>query len=179
MQHMIPLSLAAALLTLSACVPAQHSPAVARLIEPEPIRIAAQGPPDAAPGSCWGRENLPAIVETETRQTILPGNDNTGSSPVYRTETRQKILRDRRELWFETLCESALTPDFVASLQRALAARDLYRGPITREMDARTRNAVRRYQKEQGLDSAILSVAAARQMGLVIVDVPRPVDAAQ
>ena len=58
---------------------------------------------------------------------------------------------------------------FIASLQRALGARDLYRGKISGEMDNRTRASVRRFQKPQGLDSGILSLAAARKLGLVAV----------
>jgi peptidoglycan hydrolase-like protein with peptidoglycan-binding domain len=36
-------------------------------------------------------------------------------------------------------------------------------------MDNRTRAAVRRFQKPQGLDSGILSLAAARKLGLVAI----------
>jgi peptidoglycan hydrolase-like protein with peptidoglycan-binding domain len=39
-------------------------------------------------------------------------------------------------------------------------------------MDARTRAAVRAYQKPEGLDSGILSLAAARRLGLVAVERP-------
>jgi peptidoglycan hydrolase-like protein with peptidoglycan-binding domain len=53
-------------------------------------------------------------------------------------------------------------------LQRALRARALYRGEISGVMDARTRAAVRRLQEPQGLDSGILSLAAARQLGLLV-----------
>ena len=94
---------------------------------------------------------------------------------VYKTETRQEIVRPRRELWFETPCADRMTPEFVASLQRALKARGLYRGPVNGDMTARTRHAIRAFQKPQGLDSAILSTAAAKQLGLVAYEVaPRP-----
>ncbi|WP_330696677.1 peptidoglycan-binding domain-containing protein [Fontisubflavum oceani] len=77
----------------------------------------------------------------------------------------------RRELWFETPCQAEIRdPDFIASLQRALAARDLYRGPANGVMDARTRRAIRAFQEPQGLNSPILSMAAARQLGLVVWD---------
>lgn len=65
--------------------------------------------------------------------------DGTVSYPaVYRTETRQNIVRERRELWFETLCEEELTSDFISSLQRALQVRQYFNGPITGRMDSRT-----------------------------------------
>jgi peptidoglycan hydrolase-like protein with peptidoglycan-binding domain len=41
---------------------------------------------------------------------------------------------------------------------------------VTGTYDWLTRRAVQTYQKEQGLDSATLSLAAARQLGLVAYD---------
>ena len=90
---------------------------------------------------------------------------------VYRTETRQEILRDRKELWFETLCSEEITPAFIASLQRALAARGYYGGAADGRMSLATKRAIRSYQAEQGVDSDVLSLAAARQLGLK--EVPR------
>ena len=89
---------------------------------------------------------------------------------MFKTETRQDIVRPRRDTWFEAPCDSDLTPEFIASVQRALVARSLYRGAINGEMDRATRAAVRRYQKPQGLDSGLLSLAAARQLGLVAIE---------
>jgi len=60
-----------------------------------------------------------------------------------------------------------LTPDFVASLQRALAARGIYAGVVNGQMDAPTRRAIRRYQKPKGPDSDVLSLATAQELGLV------------
>lgn len=161
-------------LALSACNSTLDPGSVARLLEPEPIAVRDTGPPDADPGSCWGREQIPAVIETETYQVLLQPSqiDSAGSllePPIYKTETRQRIVRERVEKWFETICPDAMSQTFTASLQRALSARGLYRGPVTGDFDARTRHAVRRYQKEQGLDSALLSVAAARQLGLVAI----------
>ena len=44
-------------------------------------------------------------------------------------------------------------------------------------MDRLTRRAVRAYQAPLGLDSGILSLAAARKLGLAVVDVARDGDA--
>lgn len=151
------------------------SPAVTRLIEPEPqILRAADGPPGAHPDSCWGRDVSPAVVETVTEQVMIqPAQitaDGTVTSPgVFKTETQQRITRERKEQWFETPCPEAMTPEFVASVQRALAARGMYSGRITGQMDRTTRRAVRRFQVSEDLDSAILSMAAARKLGLIAV----------
>ncbi len=164
------LILIGAAIALSAC---QSIPSVTRA-EPEPLRIRMEGPPNAKPGSCWGRDTTPATVETVTEQVLLQpaeiGSDGTVRRPaIYKTETRQAIITQRQDIWFETLCDEKMTPGFIASVQRALGARDLYRGATTGEMDARTRRAIRKFQKPQGLDSAILSLAAARKLGLVAV----------
>jgi len=164
---------AAALAVLTGCAPGPAD--LGALREPEVSRMTQEAPPGAAPGSCWGKHVSPAVIETVTHQVMLqPAQvraDGTVSQPaIYKTETRQDIVQERRETWFETPCPAQLTPDFVASVQRALAARGLYRGPVTGQFDARTRAAVRRYQKPQGLDSGILSLAAARKLGLVAVE---------
>ncbi|WP_371228705.1 peptidoglycan-binding domain-containing protein [Roseovarius sp. 2305UL8-3] len=143
--------------------------------EPELQRSVAEAPPGAAPGSCWGKSVTPAVVETITDQIVLQpaqidSNGTILSPAIYKTETRQAIVEERRETWFETPCDTVLTPTFIATLQRALQARGLFRGNVNGQMDGRTRAAVRRYQKPQGLDSGILSLDAARQLGLVALE---------
>jgi len=145
--------------------------------EPDVVQTLAQAPPGAAPGTCWGKITTPAIIETVTDQILLQPaevlDDGTVVAPaVYKTETRQAIVQERRITWFETPCAADLTPEFVSSLQRALKVRGHFRGAVSGEMDARTRAAVRRYQEPQGLDSGILSLAAARKLGLVAVVLP-------
>ena len=153
-------------LSLMACQMAAPSDAVVRAGD------TASAPPGADPNSCYGRHTTPAIVETVTEQVIVQppqiSDDGTVTYPaIYRTETRQEIVRERKELWFETLCDEALTSEFVASVQRALAVRGHYSGAADGKMDRATRRAIRNYQSAQGLDSDVLSLAAARKLGLV------------
>jgi hypothetical protein len=152
-------------------------PNLSALAEPEIILTEAAGPPGAPAGTCWGKSIEPAVIETVTEQILLQPaeilDDGTVlSSAVYKTETVQRIVKPRLETWFEAPCADVLTPDFISSLQRALNARKYYRGPISGEMDARTRAAIRRYQKEQGLNSGILALETGRQLGLIAVDLP-------
>ncbi|MCR9147217.1 MAG: peptidoglycan-binding protein [Rhodobacteraceae bacterium] len=142
--------------------------------EPELVQRLGTAPPGAPPGKCWGKDISPAVVETVTEQIMLQPaeilTDGSIAQPaIYKTETHQRIVRERQETWFETPCPADLTPEFNASLQRALKARGHYTGPVNGKLDARTRAAIRAYQKAQGLDSGILSVAAARQLGLIAV----------
>lgn len=156
---------------LAACA---TQPGLGGLGEPDVMRLTQIAPPGAAPGTCWGKSVTPAIIETVTHQVLLQPaqvmSDGSVTQPaIYKTETLQQIVRERRETWFLTPCPKDMTPEFNANVQRALAARGLYRGDISGEMNAATRAAVRRYQKPQGLDSGILSLAAARKLGLVAV----------
>lgn len=135
----------------------------------------SDAPPWAPPDTCWGRNLTPAVVETVTEQIVVRpaeiGADGTVLQPAsYRTETRQDIVRERREDWFESPCAARQDPEFIASLQRALAAREIYDGPVTGQMDRRTQEAVRRYQATNGLNSGILSMDAARNLGLVALE---------
>ncbi|MCG6903130.1 MAG: peptidoglycan-binding protein [Rhodobacter sp.] len=160
-----------ATLLLSGCA-GSGLPDVARMAEPTQVETHAKPPPGSDPNACYGHDATPAVVETVTRQILLqPAQVSTDGSvtypAVYKTETRQAIVRERKELWFETPCAHELTPEFLSTLQRALKARGFYAGPINGELTPRTRRAVRAFQKPQGLDSSILSKAAARQLGLV------------
>jgi hypothetical protein len=132
-------------------------------------------PPGADPASCWGRDFQPARIETITEQIrVRParlGTDGQVLEPaIFRTETRQTILRDREPLLFPSPCPEVMDAEFLSSLQRALAVRGHYEGPVTGSLDAATRTAIRSFQSPQGLDSAVLSIAAARQLGLVDTD---------
>ncbi len=145
--------------------------------EPEVIQIRAAPPPGSPPGACWGQDVTPAVVETVTEQIMLqPAQvraDGTVEMPaIYKTETKQVIVKERNELWFRTPCQHEMTPELISSLQRALQARGHYSGLITMRMDRPTRRAVRNYQAPLGLDSGILSLAAARKLGLAVVNVP-------
>lgn len=149
---------------LAACQPAAR---------PEP----EAGPADAAPGTCWHREVTPALIETVTEQRREDPAANTAAPARYSSVTEQRILRPRSTHWFEIPCDRETGPEFTASLQRALAARGVYKGPVTGRIDSATRDAIRAFQQPLGIDSAILSRLAARRLGLVLHAPPpaRPV----
>ena len=171
-----PIGFLSAAIVLAACT-ALPTPDVARLSEPGLTQTTALGPPNARSDACYGREITPAVTrEVSDMVLVQPAQlrqDGTVlDPPIYRDEIRVEILRERKELWFEIPCDFETDAPFVANLQRALTARKLYSGPINGLYDARTRRAVRRFQQPEGLDSAILSLAAARKLGLV--KIPRP-----
>lgn len=125
-----------------------------------------------AEGRCYVRDVTPAIIETVTEHVLVQpaqvASDGTVLSPaVFRTVTRQEIVRERREILFETVCPELMTPEFIASLQRALKTRGYYPGPITAMMDLRTAHALQTFQRQNGHDSPVLDIRTARDLGLV------------
>lgn len=133
-------------------------------------------PPDASPGACWAQDDLPAVIETVTENVLLTPEirDEAGNlvqPPVYSSTVDRRIAQEGAAVWFQTPCPDQVDAEFVASLQRALKARGFYLLPLSGEMDAPTTLAVRRFQALNGLDSAILSLAATRELGLI--EVPR------
>lgn len=169
MRPIHPIFAAVTLALLVGCAPGLDG-----LSEPGVVRFTQAAPDGADPGACWGKQVAPAVIETETEQVLVrpaqvDGNGALTSPAIYRTETRQKITREREETWFETPCEADLTVEFIETLQRALAVRGYYVWPVNGLMDAQTRAAIRRYQAPQGLDSGILSMRTAEQLGLVSV----------
>ena len=148
--------------TLTACAPAP------------PSAVGQKAPPGAHPGTCWSTVIEPARIETISEQVeVTPARyDSNGrivAPATYATETRQDIVTPRQERFFQTPCPVELTPTYVASLQRALTARNLYTGPITGALDTATGAAIRAYQLPLGIDSADLSLEAARKLGLSVL----------
>ncbi|MEW2914771.1 peptidoglycan-binding domain-containing protein [Leisingera sp. JC11] len=168
-RRLAPALLLAALAALPACVQPQPGSPGSQV-----SREGRYAPPGAPPGTCWSKHTSPAVIETVTSQVLAEPAQQDASGRVirpatFRTETRQEIVTPRQEQWIEIPCPAMMTPDFIRTIQRALAARGLYRGPVHGQMDAATRKAVQRYQVPLGLDSGTLTLASARRLGLVAV----------
>ncbi|MDQ2065765.1 peptidoglycan-binding domain-containing protein [Xinfangfangia sp. CPCC 101601] len=132
------------------------------------------GPPPGPKGACWQADIRPAVIETVTEQVMVKPErvlaDGRIEPAVYGSSTRQRIVSDRGTVWFRAPCAAEMTPEFIATLQRALKARGFYLLPLTGVMDRPTRDALGRYQRSRGLDSDHLSLAGARELGLIAVD---------
>ncbi|MGY6534187.1 MAG: peptidoglycan-binding domain-containing protein [Pararhodobacter sp.] len=85
-----------------------------------------------------------------------PSDDSTAPPP----------LEEHR---FAVPCPEQMSADFLSALQRALIVRGYHEGAVSAEMDSDTRAAIRRYQRPRGLDSDILSLDAARSLGLIAI----------
>ncbi|MGO4854310.1 peptidoglycan-binding domain-containing protein [Phaeovulum sp. W22_SRMD_FR3] len=134
--------------------------------------------PTPQPGVCYVIQTKPAVFETTTEQIQVSAerrDPKTGEviRPArYRTETRQRMVSARVPQWFRTPCLEQLTDDGIATLQRALQARGVFRGEITGRYDRATQRAVHVWQKARGLDSGKLSFQLARELGLVPWETP-------
>ncbi len=148
-----------------------------------PARATAQSP-DAAPqpaaaaktGPCHAVETTPAVYEqvpgqVQVVQAEIAEDGTVVRPPIYRNAPVPKLVTPRGEIRFEVPCPSRMTPEFVASVQRALAARGDFAGPVTGALDDPTRAAIRAYQSARGLDSDRLSLETARALGLVEVKI--------
>lgn len=141
----------------------------------EALPRGADGPPTKPEGACWGHDTIPAVIETVTQTVLDQPELREASGKVtrpasYNSFARQRILQDRKEVYVRTPCYNQLTPDTIITLQRALKARGYFQQPLSGELDLGTMAAVRHYQADHGLDTAVLSLKAALALGLVIAD---------
>jgi len=153
-------------------------PGAAQNLHIELVPKRGDTPPAAPPDACWASDTVPAVIETVTEQIRAQPErrapDGRVIQPaVFRTETRQRIVSDRREVWFRTPCAAEQTVEFIASVQRALKARGFYLAPVTGALDAATAEAIRRYQAPLGLDSPVLALTTARALGISASDLGR------
>jgi hypothetical protein len=121
---------------------------------------------------CIATDISPALIETETIQIletpeVLDADGGVVTPAVYRSEASQRIIRERETVEFEAVCSPEESPEFVATLQRALKARGHLTEDITGRMDGNTKRAIRSYQASRGLNSDILSMDTARELGLI------------
>lgn len=137
--------------------------------------VTRDSPPATPEGACWGRDTIPAVIETVTDTVLVQPElrDATGKvtqPAAYKSEARQRMVHEREDVWIRTPCYNQLTPDTIITLQRALKARGYLVAPLTGELDDATLTAIRRYQAEHGLDTRVLSLKAAQSLGLVAVE---------
>lgn len=174
--HMIPLRLIfvgiiGGVFVLAGCnAPRQNAGAAIAL-----TRLPDGKVPESAAGRCWASDTTPAIIETVTEQILLHRERRNADGAViaaaqFQTKTAQHLVQDREIVWFRAPCPPDFTVVFVASLQRALKARGRFYGAVTGVYDAGTGEAVRKLQSERGLDSPVMALDTARELGLAASD---------
>jgi len=126
----------------------------------------------SAQAGCWATDAIPAQGEMVLDEVIITPARTDARGRV--TEPAVTAWRERmeetgasEERMFAVPCPDQMDSEFIAALQRALQVRGLFSGAVTGEMDGNTRGAIRAWQRPMGLDSGVLSLDAARQLGLV------------
>lgn len=123
--------------------------------------------------TCHAEAVTPATLETVTeRVVVIPAMTLPDGTVLresrYITQSRTEIVEPRIVTRVQSPCAlQARDPDFVMQVQRALAVRGLYDGPISGFYDTPTRAAVAAYQETLGLMGEELSTEAALTLGLV------------
>ncbi|KAA2311479.1 peptidoglycan-binding protein [Pseudooceanicola sediminis] len=156
---------------LGACTP--QLPPFLPLGPAEVTTLYDKRPAEAALHGCWDHD--PQARLAPGAASPRPGSalfdslslTGTGASAIRLPARALPHPVSASGLSFRVPCPAQMTTERIATLQRALAARGLYDGPISGHMSAATRAAIRAYQGARGLDSDLLSLAAARQMGLI------------
>lgn len=125
------------------------------------------------PSICKKTYETPAIIETKTEHLLVtPAKTDAAGKIIqkarYKTQTRQEIISPRKTLEFNAVCPDVLTPGFVTSLQRALAARGAYTAALNGRYDPQTRRAVLKYQSGMGIKSGDLAMITAQEFGLIV-----------
>ncbi len=121
------------------------------------------------------RKITPAEISTllETR-LFQPKKRNTAGQLVspaqYETTRTQTITKPRSVTKIDAVCPEDMTPEFIASLQRAFQARGLFSSTITGSIDTSTRRAILNFQTVRGVASATVMNATAQELGLVVID---------
>lgn len=162
------------LVAVSACLPTSEGADPFTDVQGQTINVTrGEAPPEDVPGACYAEIAAPQVTRTVTEEveTVPAVRDADGTilqPPVFANREREEVVPDGPSTWFQTPCGLAEDRVLTRSVQRALAARALYDGPVSGEMDSATRAAIAAYQAPRGLDSEVLSTDAARFLGLAV-----------
>ncbi|MEY1556089.1 peptidoglycan-binding protein [Yoonia sp. R2331] len=127
-----------------------------------------------ADGRCFaraaGQTETQIVTElVEVQPAVKDRNGVVITPAIFRNITGPRTVEVGQGAQFETVCPQVYTRDFVATLQRALIVRRAYDGAVTGLMDSDTSAALQAFQKAMGVDSPLLAVAVARDLGIVAV----------
>lgn len=113
--------------------------------------------------------DVPSESRTVTKQVLQsPATTREVTIPAeYSTITSKKLVRSGGFTdWVEVLCESKMTSAKAIEIQNALKARGYDPGPIDNVMGTRTREALVKFQKDNGLPQGNVNVETLRALGI-------------
>ena len=123
-------------------------------------------------GRCFARQSAPTETEivTELVEVVPAVKDDNGvvtSPAVFRNVTRPVTREVASGAMFEAVCPQVFTTPFVSTLQRAMIVRRVYSGEVTGTLDGPTRSAIAEFQGAAGIESDVLAMSVARELGLI------------
>ena len=125
-------------------------------------------------GRCFTRQagRTQTEIVNQLVEVVPAQKDQNGvviNPAVFRNVTRPRAVQVAEGAQFEAVCPQRYTADFVATLQRALIVRRAYDGSVTGVYDAATIAAVTQFQRKMGIDSPMLAVIVAQDLGIIAV----------
>lgn len=114
------------------------------------------------------KETVPAQYQTvKVRKLVEAAREERIAIPAeYQTVTRQEKVSDGHMVWSQVLCETNATPETVYALQNALKNAGYAPGKIDGHLGAGTADAVRRYQKANGLAEGGITLEVLQRLGV-------------
>ena len=112
--------------------------------------------------------DIPAEYKTvRVKKVVAPASERRITIPEETAVvTEQKLVSEGEMAWRPILCETNTTPSVISKLQRALDSAGYSPGRIDGVLGAQTRNAVSRYQSDNGLPSGQLTMQTLEKLGV-------------
>jgi len=85
---------------------------------------------------------------------------------VYKEVVKREMVEPSRVVWKRVVCKSSITSSMIIELQKKLKELGLYKGPIDGIVGRQTREAVKAYQKQQGLPVGGITYQVLKSLGV-------------
>ncbi len=111
---------------------------------------------------------IPAVYKNITvTKLVQPAQVKRITIPeAYSTVTKRQMVSPSKVVWKKVVCQSNMGTSTIASVQKALKAKGLYHGPIDGIYGTLTKQAVRAYQKQNGLAVGGLTHEVMKSLGV-------------
>ena len=111
---------------------------------------------------------IPAVYKNITvTKLVQPAEVKRVTIPEkYSNITKRQMVSPSKVVWKKVVCQSSMGSSTIQGVQRALKAKGLYNGPIDGIFGALTKQAVRSYQKQNGLAIGGLTHEVMKSLGV-------------
>lgn len=109
----------------------------------------------------------PRTVTRKVKKLVTPASERRVPTPAKQIEVVHRDIQTTGHVeWRPILCEDNLTPALVREVQRALAGKGFYAGPIDGRLGGGTDRAIRQFQTIEELPSGPLSAQTLQALGV-------------